>query len=203
MGAFMSRESAGRGWDFCISSGLAGALRPEHQRNDVLAAKLVRVSEFIEGRNEIRSDPDLLRIAVASGAKMVSNFYTSKSVVHTVAEKAQLSAIADAVEMESFEILLEAGAWGARAVAVRSISDGFEEDLPLDFNHALSERGDFSIPNILAQVVKRPGKLPALLRFGGQTRRAAIALADFLDRYIPALAAADLSNKPAREPLAI
>jgi predicted trehalose synthase len=69
-------------------------------------------------------------------------------------------------------------------VAIRAVSDGVGEDLPVDFNRVLTKQGDVSIPRILGEVLRSPQSLPALVRFGQQSRRAADALAKFLDNYL-------------------
>jgi hypothetical protein len=93
--------------------------------------------------------------------------------------------------MESGEVLHEAAAFGAKAVAVRGISDSVEEDLPLDFNRVTTNLGDVSIKRVLGQMVKNPGAVPSLIRFGQQSRLAAERLAEFLDRYLKGLATAN------------
>ena len=167
--------------DICISSGLAGGLRPEHRPTDVLIARKI----FIPARNkEISCDPALVDAALVCGAKAASVFYTADRVIVQAAEKRQLGNVADAVEMESGEILKEALVFGARVVAIRGISDAVEEDLPVDFNGATTESGDLSIGRVLGEVAMKPGSIPALMRFGQQSRLAAERLASFLDVYV-------------------
>ncbi len=47
--------------------------------------------------------------------------------------------------MESFEIVKEAVAWGARCVVIRAISDSAKEELPIDFNLTLSGEKQVSV----------------------------------------------------------
>ncbi len=117
-------------------------------------------------------------------------FYTADRVIFRAEEKKNLGAVADAVEMESGEILFEAAAFGARVVAVRAISDTSGEDLPIDFNKVATEEGDVSIRKILGEVVGSPRSVPSLIRFGQQSKRAAESLAEFLERFIAKIAAA-------------
>jgi len=172
--------------DVCISAGLAGALLPEHLPGEILAARSI-CSERLGvpyRRDSAESDAVLLLIAEECGAKVVDRFYTASHVALTADEKGRLGALADAVEMESFEVLTEAPTWGIRAVAIRAVIDGVGEDLPVDFNRVLTEQGDVSIPRILGEVLRSPQSLPALVRFGQRSRRAADALAKFLDNYL-------------------
>jgi adenosylhomocysteine nucleosidase len=171
--------------DVCISSGLAGALKEKHRPGDVLAAKEVHATNW---KKVIPSDADLLEMAITCGAKLADAFYSVDRVLVHSSEKSELSAKADAVEMESGDIMLEAVAFGAKVIAIRAISDAVEEDLPVDFNRVTSESGEVSIAKIVAQAAAHPGSIPALIRFGRQSRNAAEKLAIVLDACIEKLA---------------
>jgi adenosylhomocysteine nucleosidase len=178
--------------DVCISSGLAGALKEEHRPGDVLAAKEVHATSR---KKVIPSDPALLELARACGAKIVDAFYGVDHVLVRSSEKCELSAKADAVEMESGDVMLEAIAFGAKVIAIRAISDAVEEDLPLDFNRVTSDSGELSIMKVLAQAVAHPGSIPKLIRFGWQSRSAAERLAIVLDAYIQNLVTTDVMKQ--------
>lgn len=178
--------------DVCISSGLAGALREKHHPGDVLAAKEVHATNW---KKVIPSDADLLEIASACGAKVAHAFYSVDRVLVRSSEKSDLGAKADAVEMESGDIMLEAVAFGAKVIAIRAISDAVEEDLPLDFNRVMSESGEVSITKILTQAAAHPGSIPALIRFGRQSRNAAEKLAIVLDACIQRLVLTDIMKQ--------
>ena len=178
--------------DVCISSGLAGALRGEHRPGDVLAAKEVHATNR---KKVIRSDPALLGLARACGAKVADAFYSVDRVLVRSSEKSELGAKADAVEMESGDIMLEAVAFGARVIAIRGISDAVEEDLPLDFNRITSESGDLSVTKVLTQVAAHPGSIPKLIRFGWQSRSAAERLAIVLEACIQKLVTTDIMKQ--------
>jgi len=178
--------------DVCISSGLAGALREEHRPGDVLAAKEVHATNR---KKVIPSDLALLELASACGAKVADVFYSVDRVIGRSSEKSELGAKADAVEMESGDIMLEAVAFGAKVIAIRAISDAVEEDLPLDFNRVTSESGEVSIAKVLAQTAAHPGSIPALIRFARQSRNAAEKLATVLDACIRNLVPADIMKQ--------
>jgi len=178
--------------DVCISSGLAGALRAEHRPGDVLAAKEIHATNW---KKVIPSDPALLGLARGCGAKVVDAFYSVGRVLARSSEKSELGARADAVEMESGDIMLEAVAFGAKVIAIRAISDAVEEDLPLDFNRVTSESGDLSVTKVLAQAAAHPGSIPKLIRFGWQSRSAAGRLAIVLDACIQKLVTTDIMKK--------
>lgn len=171
--------------DVCISSGLAGSLRSEYQLGELLAAKEVQA---VGWRRVVTSDRNLLRLAEQHGARAVNSFYSADRVISLASEKRELGKLADAVEMESGEILCEAAAFGARGIAIRAISDAADEDLPLDFNKVITSTGEVSMPRVLGEVVRHPLSTPALVRFGSQSRMATEKLAKFLDPYVEAVA---------------
>jgi adenosylhomocysteine nucleosidase len=176
--------------DCCISSGLAGALRAEYQIGQVLAARTVFSEAVPDGRASriIGSSEALISTASECGAAVVNRFYSAARVTGRAADKKHLGATADAVEMESFEVLRQAHDCEVPAVAIRAVSDAVDEDLPLDMNEVFSADGEVSIPRVLGQVVRHPHSLPGLLRLAHQTKRAAESLARFLDRYVTMIA---------------
>jgi adenosylhomocysteine nucleosidase len=177
-------------FDCCISSGLAGGLRSNYAMGEVLAAQSV-FSEAVPADGTSRLLPcsgALVSFAVESGATIVEQFYSADHVILTAREKRVLSAKADAVEMESFEILREAQSAGVPAVAIRAISDTLDEDLPLAMSEILTDEGKVSLPRVLGQVALKPQSLPGLVRLGKNSRVAAQSLSRFLDAYVAALA---------------
>ena len=174
----------------CISTGLAGSLRPEYRLADVLAARRV-YSGAAQGPREsrvIECDPSLVALAGECGARIAGRFHTADRVISAASEKQRLGAEADAVDMESFEVLKESMAYGARSVVIRAISDTAQEDLPLDMDRILTGDGRVSRSRVLGQLARRPWALPGLLRLGARSKRAAEGLASFLDAYVTALA---------------
>jgi adenosylhomocysteine nucleosidase len=169
--------------DVCISSGLAGALRAEHKAGHILVPKYVTDTS---GR-KVACDPELRRIAAEMGAHEVGCFYSTDSVIISAVKKRALGANADAVEMETTEVLAEAANAGARVIAIRGISDSVNEDLPLDFNRVTTGNGEVSIGRVFGQVARNPLKVPSLIRFAHQSRMAAERLCEFLDRYVEGL----------------
>ena len=170
--------------DVCVSSGLAGALRSDHKAGDILVATMANAPAW---KKSVASDQYLVELAATGGARTVGAFLTADRVILTASEKQALGKIADAVEMESAEVLYEAAAFGAKVVAIRAVSDCAEEDLPVDFNRATTPAGEMSIPRILSEVARHPTSMPSLIRFGRQSRMAAARLCAFLDRYVEAL----------------
>jgi len=167
-------------------SGLAGALSPEHQLGEVLAAQSLYSTQR---KTSILCDPELVETAATCGAKVVKAFYSADRVAVRADEKRELRWRADAVEMESADILFEVAAFGAKGIAVRGISDMSEQDLPLDFNRVTTDSGEVSLARVFGQVIQNVTAIPSLIRFGQQSQLAASKLAEFLDRYLESLAA--------------
>lgn len=172
-------------YDACISTGLAGGLKSIHPTGRVLVARTVRAGI---GDDYLATDSHLRRLAAVCGARVVDAFYSAERILVTAREKAALALLADVVEMESFAILEEARKWRVPAIAIRAISDGAGEDLPFDFNRAISRRGGISVLRVLALLAGQPRRLRPLLRLGQESRRAATKLAAFLDSYLETLA---------------
>jgi adenosylhomocysteine nucleosidase len=171
--------------DICISTGLTGALRSDFRPGDILAARLVsEVGEPVA----VASHPELLSSAVSCGARRIERFATSRTLVTSSEKKMRLGNQAEAVEMESYTILAEAARYGVPAVAVRAISDTADFDIPYDFERARDERGQIRIGSVVAQVLRRPFGLPALLTLARDCRVGSRSLADFLDLYAGSLA---------------
>jgi adenosylhomocysteine nucleosidase len=170
--------------DFCIASGLAGALKPDYLPGRVLAARYV--TEIQSGRT-LPGDSELLRLAAETGATLVERFLVAERVIATVEEKRKLAASGDAVEMEGAYVLAAAAQKGIRAGAVRSVSDAVDRDLPLDFDAVFDEDGRTKVFQVLAQIVSKPGRIPGLVRLADESGRAASALASFLNAYVQVL----------------
>jgi len=167
--------------DICVTSGLAGGLKNEYRPGEILAARSVCTES---SSATFESDQRLFAAAVECGAKPVERFISSERVVRTVEEKSRLSASADAVDMESFAIMKEMSGLGVPCLAVRSVSDSAEMDLPCDFDSALDPSGRIKMARILGQVAANPRQVWPLARLGMRSSRAAASLARYLNGYI-------------------
>lgn len=201
IGLLTSRIALGEAFHACVSAGLAGALRPGYSAGDILAARHVcrKQGSATLPPAEVLAHGKCLELAGECGARIVERFRTADHLILTAAEKSLLGETADAVEMESFTVLTEASVWGIGGIAIRAVGDTAEENLPLDFNQALTPQGTISATRLASALLRRPAALPGLVRFAKQSRDAAIALADYLDRYIAALGKSVRRSEPAME----
>jgi adenosylhomocysteine nucleosidase len=112
----------------------------------------------------------------------VKTFLSSDEIIASAEEKAWLAPFADAVDMESFSVL--EAARKLPGVAIRVVSDRFDQDMPMDFSAAADGKGNVLIASVLKHVVMHPIQIPALIRLGRESRTAAQKLANFLAAYI-------------------
>lgn len=171
--------------DVCISTGLAGALCDELHPGDVVIAGRART---FDSAVSVSSDESLRDLAVSLAAKPVEVSLTSDKIVPTALAKDEIRERGSIVEMESAYVLAAAQHVQIPAVLVRAISDAADEDLPVDFARILDSQGHLKIGGLLKEVGLSPHRIPLLIQFGRQSRSAAKSLADFLDRYIMAIA---------------
>lgn len=170
--------------DLCISSGLAGGLRPDLKSGQIVVA---REALLVNGGKKFRSRPLLVELAEETGATPVNSFLTNTRIVCRAQAKQSMAEFGDVVEMESFHVLSKAREQQVPALAIRAISDTVGEDLPLDFGWSMGGDGQISYGKLLLQVGRRPHKIPAMIDFGRRSEKAAQNLADFLDKYIAAV----------------
>jgi adenosylhomocysteine nucleosidase len=154
-----------------LTCGFAGGLNPS-----LPAGTVIFDAEPASGLNSVLT---------GLGA-YAARFLTVDRVITTVAEKRSLwrRAGADAVEMESGIVRSLCREQGIPSATVRVISDAAAEDLPLDFNRLVDEDWHLSRIRLAIALLGSPTRLPALVRFGRQTRAAAERLAEVLAALI-------------------
>lgn len=119
----------------------------------------------------------LLQAGARSGT-----YHCAPKVAITAQEKAALYAQTrcDAVEMESGIIRELCLKRGIPAATVRVISDTAQENLPLDFNTLMTPEMNMHFGKLALALVKSPGKIPELIRFGNRVKSSAQKLAQTL-----------------------
>ena len=179
-----SKAVMAEGYQFCVTSGFAGALSDKHVVGDILVAEGV---QLLGKTKTLQCGRNLVYAARADGAKQVKLFLTSDHVVRTADEKRQLAPFADAVEMESFGVLSAAAEQERPAVAIRAISDDIRNDMPAIVETAVDEYGRVKVGGVVKHIARHPLQLPALIRLGRDSKTAAEALAHFLEAFIKKL----------------
>jgi len=188
----MGMENARRGVEIamsdrhtiCVASGFCGSLKQAHKVGDILAARAV---QRLGKTKTIECSRNLFMAAYENQATEAKMFLTTDKVIATAEEKQQLAPFADAVDMESFAILSAAKQKNLPAIAIRVVSDRFDEDMPADISATVDQRGRVKIGGIVRHVATHPLQLPALIRLGRESHTAAEALCHFLEAFIKEL----------------
>lgn len=165
----------------CVVSGFAGALSSGCKLGDVIAPQSVRLETSATSLSIVE---DLQHRAVQAGAINIPALITADHVVATANEKSRLAAHGDAVDMESFAILEVAQAKKIPAAVLRVISDDFDTDLPENLDSMIDTHGNLKMGGVVRYVTAHPTKVPALMRLGRDSKAAAAALANFLEKFI-------------------
>lgn len=154
-----------------ITAGFAGGLNPELKTGTALF-------EADEGAG-------LAEKLLKCGA-LPAKFHGADCVAVRAAEKQVLWQLtgADAVEMESSVIRTICWEHKIPSATIRVISDAAAEDLPLDFNELMTRRQRINYAKLAGTLLRRPGKIPQLLRFQKQTVFAAQRLGEVLQQSL-------------------
>jgi nucleoside phosphorylase len=170
--------------DILISSGFAGALKPEIVPGTIVTPAKTRT---LKNHANVDSDTLLRDEAIRLGAMPIENLITLDRLAKTVEEKSRLAFFGEAVDMESAIVMSRFAFAGISVLALRVVSDAANEDLPLDFDRCLTPQGAIKPMSLVNQIVKRPDNLPNIVRFGRQSHQAGQTLAAFLERFVPAI----------------
>jgi adenosylhomocysteine nucleosidase len=171
-------------YTICICSGFCGSLKADYKAGDILVARAVSP---VSGATTIECSSGLVGQARNDGAKMVKKFFSSEQIVASAEEKSRLAPFADAVDMESFSILEATSSRELSSVAIRVVSDRFDQDMPVDFSTTVDDKGKVRVGGVLKQVAYHPLQIPALIRLGRESKTAAQGLSNFLEAYIKKL----------------
>lgn len=180
------------GAEAVVSSGLAGSLNSTYSALSVIAPRHVGMLRHAMGLGVTRG---LLELAEQKGATLVDGLLTSDRIIDSREEKERLSQFADVVDMESFHVVQAFIEEKIPVGVIRAISDGSEEEMPVDFDKCLKVDGSVKVMPLLRDLAKQPSKLPALIRFSRQSHAAAEKLARFLDSYVLSLTSEMLKER--------
>ena len=91
------------------------------------------------------------------------------------------------MEMESGIIMEICDTRRIPCVTFRTISDSAQQNLPLDFDRLMKDNGKISISRLAGEILLHPFKIPALIRLGMDSGRAAQSLAYHLSKLLTQL----------------
>ena len=168
--------------------GMAGSLCPQLQFGDVV------VITNIAGHKNLVSSRELL-----SCAKRMSNsnslrikfgsVYTANKVICTANEKKKLAEKLGiepngVVDMESSTVAETCKTHRIPFLIIRTVSDLYEEDLPLDFNKCVTDRGDLSLPRVLVHLLANPKAVPGMIELKKRNSSCSKNLKNFLEPFL-------------------
>ena len=185
--------------DLLISAGVAGGIRHDLNVGDLVVAESVGHSnqcdfdgEELQLESDYVCDKEVFQLARQLSKGMESKFHfgsllTVDKVISSASTKKRIGEQNSflAVEMESAAVAEVASRKGVKFAAIRSISDGIDDDLHLDYDSIMSDEGKAKVASIALEVLKNPQKLSLLRRLNKQTRTAAKSLALFMSELIP------------------
>lgn len=179
-----------------ISSGFAGSVNSQVNVGDLVIGKQVLYSSQEELTGEIRIDSVLhcnasvadLAAKLCSSSTLRSHYGDILSVNKIVSKSSIKKHIGNqtpaiAVDMESFAIAEQANAMGIPFVVIRSISDGFEEDMEINEN-MVTKGGNINISATALHLLNKPHRIPYLNRLRKQTKLAVHTLSSFFPGFI-------------------
>jgi adenosylhomocysteine nucleosidase len=166
-----------------VGAGIAGALTPGLGIGDIVAASRVRDSD-----GEAPAPDGALRSRALDAGAVAGAILSVGRPLTSAVEKSFLAASlgggAGAVDMESAAWARVAASRGARYLALRSISDRADEDLPEYLARCLGEDGAIRRRAVVAHALARPATIPALFRMRRRLLDCGKGLSLFLERFL-------------------
>jgi adenosylhomocysteine nucleosidase len=177
--------------DLIISAGFCGGISADLRVGDVVVARaLAIVSE-----NEVEAIPVAIPAASrnfavrqsAEGQRVFAGLFASSAKIMS---KNRLSALLppDApypvVEMESAAIAIIAVENAIPFCAIRVVSDPFDEELGFSLDELCDGKMRIRIHRVLLTIARKPRIIPQLIRLAGNSRVAAAALTQAMERFL-------------------
>lgn len=169
-----------------INIGFAGSLSPLLQIGDIVIAREVRSrTESFEA-----SASPLFQLAERTGNARSGVAITVDEIVCEAKAKRRLAESFTAneigwVDMESAAIASVCNGLNIPFLIVRSVSDAFDEDLPLDFNRCRTSDGRVSPRKVVQSLIRRPRALKGLIELQRRSETCAERLALFVSELLP------------------
>ena len=164
-----------------VSVGLSASLVPELSPGDIVGA-----AEIVTGaspENTHPCDPGLID-AVSKIRCRTGKFITASKTVITSSEKKEIARASGAIalDMESGGAARGSIEAGVPFISIRAISDGLDEDLPVDFN-LLMRDGKMLWGRFIVYFMTHPAKIPPLMRLGRNSRLARERLGEAINLF--------------------
>lgn len=151
-----------------ISWGCAGALAPYLKAGDLIIPSAILTKKNTQLNTHTQWSGQVVKLLENRIKCYNGQLLESESVISLASHKAiqfqQTQALA--VDMESAAVARIAAQAQLPFIALRSIVDPAQLDLPEAINYAMSDKGIVSIPKLMLYLCVHPGELPRLVRLG-------------------------------------
>ena len=148
-----------------ISWGCAGALAPYLKAGDLIIPSVIHSRDNIQLTTLPNWSKQLINQLEQSIKCYDGRLFESDSVISLARDKAeqyqQTGALA--VDMESGAVARVAQQANIPFIAIRSIADPANQDLPGAISHAMTAKGIISIPKLILYLCSHPWELPRLI----------------------------------------
>lgn len=173
-----------------LAAGFCAGISPAVEPGEVIWVE--QVSELLANGALSQSLPsDSATFPISSNLGVCGGAMVSASgVVRTSQEKQALNGLVEdgiGLDMETYAIAKSATAAGVPWHAIRAISDGMDDDLPIDFTQFTNQLGEIDRFRLATWVALRPWKIPAFIRLGARSAVAARNLAVAVEAFLRAL----------------
>lgn len=171
-----------------INIGLAGGLSDSLTTGDIAIAREIRSHDR---RFDATASP-LFQAAAGIAGTRTATAITVDEIVCKATDKRQLATAFGLsetawVDMESVAIAAVCDELQIPYLIVRAISDGFDEDLPVDFNRCRDKSGRVSPRKVIQAALIKPRAFKGLIQLKRRADLCADNLASFIRELLPRL----------------
>jgi adenosylhomocysteine nucleosidase len=164
-----------------VSGGLSESLEPGAL---VVGRSVIRI-----GGTSQAPDEDWLAAATKVGDACSADLLTASEILCTPSAKSEALAGLNvegpvAVDLETASYAEVAESRNVPWLAVRAISDGAREELPLDFNRFRDEEGRIDRAKVMFYTMRHPAIVPAMLGMQRRVSHCAERLAEFAEKLL-------------------
>ena len=172
-----------------VSAGYSGALNEDLKAGQLVIGESA-FSAAHAGNAVYRSDVSLLKAALESCGDCASGGLVTVPRTLVTDEEKRKAALSPgpshsplAADMESAGCARAAHEDGVPFIAIRAITDTFDEDMPVDFNPFIKD-GRLCYPRLILHVLTHPWVIPGLMQLGRNSRLAAERLGEMVGKIV-------------------